>query len=75
MDSISRGRFHRATGERVGTAKLTTALVLEIRRLYAAGKNIATIKRELNLEYLKWDTVNLAARAVTWANVMKEPTP
>lgn len=65
-DMHARGRARNAFGERVHTAKLSDADVIEIRRMARAGESIAQIRR---LFPVKWDTVLLAATGQRWSHI------
>jgi hypothetical protein len=49
QDSISKGRFHRACGERASLSKMTTAQVLEIRRRRRTGELLRDIAKDFGL--------------------------
>lgn len=65
-DMYAKGRRIAARGERASRSKLTLFQVIEIRRLYDAGITIAAIRRQLELESMKWDSVAKVARRRTW---------
>ena len=59
-------RSRQATGIRNGAARLTRDAVLAIRGRTLTGESVASIAREFGVA---WDTINKAARGLTWRTV------
>lgn len=69
-DAIRKGRRVQPLGERVGTAKLTAAQVLEIRRLIAAGDlSLRAIARRYGMNHT---VIQAIAKGRRWAHVQEE---
>lgn len=69
-DMFSRGRANRPTGERQYKARLTAAIVVELRRRARSGESQCAMARALGVSE---PTVNNAVTGVTWRTV-DEPT-
>lgn len=65
-DSVSKGRFTRAHGERNGNVKLTIEKVLEIRELIARGQTRYSVARKFGAS---WSNINSIVRGKTWIQV------
>lgn len=66
QDSIRRGRFNRATGERHHKAKFTLEQVRSIRLRVAEGETQASLAREFGVNYM---TINRIVKRRFWINV------
>lgn len=62
---------NQARGERMGSAKLTDADVLEMRRLHAGGVGVRELARRFGVAH---GTVGPAVRGVTWRHVGVDPS-
>jgi hypothetical protein len=67
-DAWARGRMRVVRGEESGAAKLTDAVVVEMRSLASAGVPVARIRDQLGA-HLKHDTVSKAVRGVLWSHL------
>jgi hypothetical protein len=72
MDAKGRRRGNQPKGEAHFKARLTDAMVLDLRRRYAAGESMRDAAREMGLGE---DNIRKAARGDTWRHLNDRPVP